>query len=294
MHTFEKFYINGQWQAPNGTGTIEVINPTTDHYAYPMGIGVGDVDGNGLPDFVFPNTGTTVPGFMALGDLEDGTFLNLRWILLATEPGMSFTDAAETARVADYEFGWGAVLADLNLDGRQDLVAAENFVDFPVHRFLKLPGRFLLQNPDGTFASAGEQAGAENPFYGISPMVAEINGDGEPDLIFVNLDGPLRVLVSRGTSTSRSLTVAVPDTPEFLAAKAVVTLDDGRELVDWFVGAEGLCTDPPSRLIFGLGDAKSMRTVSVFTARGGQYSVDAPAVDSVVRMTSAIADESIF
>lgn len=30
MHTFEKFYINGQWQAPNGTGTIEVINPTTE------------------------------------------------------------------------------------------------------------------------------------------------------------------------------------------------------------------------------------------------------------------------
>jgi aldehyde dehydrogenase (NAD+) len=30
MHTYEKFYINGAWVEPKGTGSIQVINPTTE------------------------------------------------------------------------------------------------------------------------------------------------------------------------------------------------------------------------------------------------------------------------
>ncbi|MEH6590711.1 MAG: aldehyde dehydrogenase family protein [Halioglobus sp.] len=30
MHTFEKFYINGEWVAPSGSAVIEVVNPTTE------------------------------------------------------------------------------------------------------------------------------------------------------------------------------------------------------------------------------------------------------------------------
>ncbi len=30
MHSYEKFYINGEWVQPSGSGAIEVINPTTE------------------------------------------------------------------------------------------------------------------------------------------------------------------------------------------------------------------------------------------------------------------------
>ena len=30
MQTYDKFYINGEWVAPHGTGTIEVIDPSTE------------------------------------------------------------------------------------------------------------------------------------------------------------------------------------------------------------------------------------------------------------------------
>ncbi len=30
MHNYKKFYINGEWVAPKGTGTIQVIDPTTE------------------------------------------------------------------------------------------------------------------------------------------------------------------------------------------------------------------------------------------------------------------------
>jgi hypothetical protein len=259
-----------------------VANPTTQHFAYPMGIALGDCDGNGLPDFLFPNTGTTIPDFIARGDLGTEEPFNSKWILFETQPGMDFVDVAERVRVADYEFGWGAVFADMNLDGLQDLIVAENFVDFPAHKLTKLPGRFLLQNPDGTFASAGRQAGAENPHFGISPLVVELNGDGEPDLIFLNLEGPVRAVISQGTLSGDSLTVVVPDIPKFLSAKVVVILADGQLLVDWFVGAEGFGTDQPSSRIFGLGAAEGVRSVRVLTASGEEYTVDSPGLDSVV------------
>jgi aldehyde dehydrogenase (NAD+) len=45
MHNFEKFYINGEWVAPSGSGTIEVIDPTTEQAcgSVPSGDGA-DVD----------------------------------------------------------------------------------------------------------------------------------------------------------------------------------------------------------------------------------------------------------
>jgi aldehyde dehydrogenase (NAD+) len=45
MHAFEKFYINGEWVAPSGTGVIEVVNPTTEQVcgSVPSGDGA-DVD----------------------------------------------------------------------------------------------------------------------------------------------------------------------------------------------------------------------------------------------------------
>ena len=30
MQTYDKFYINGEWVAPHGTGTIEVVDPSTE------------------------------------------------------------------------------------------------------------------------------------------------------------------------------------------------------------------------------------------------------------------------
>jgi aldehyde dehydrogenase (NAD+) len=45
MHTYENFYINGEWVAPSGSGSIQVMNPTTEQPcgSVPSGDGA-DVD----------------------------------------------------------------------------------------------------------------------------------------------------------------------------------------------------------------------------------------------------------
>ena len=45
MRTYDKFYINGQWVTPNGTGTDEVINPATGEISASVPLGnEADVD----------------------------------------------------------------------------------------------------------------------------------------------------------------------------------------------------------------------------------------------------------
>ncbi|MBW2389460.1 MAG: VCBS repeat-containing protein, partial [Deltaproteobacteria bacterium] len=157
------------WKNLGGLKFENVSNPNSDVYSYPMGIAVSDYDNDGRCDFFFSNTGTTAPSFLAKGDLRDDQVYHPQWLMFHNEGNFRFTDSADRVKVANYEFSWGAVFEDFNLDGRPDLVVSENFVGFPPHRFefLRLPCRFMIQNTQGEFAAVGAEAGVVNKRYGI-------------------------------------------------------------------------------------------------------------------------------
>ena len=172
--------------------------------------------------------------------------------------GFNFVDIADSAKLADYEFSWGAIFEDFNLDGRDDLVVSENYVGFPTHilPMWRLDGRFMVQNGSGEFAAVGKQAGVKNRLYGISPLTADFNQDGYPDLIHINLQGPQKVFLSKGGSANH-LKVQLPNTVKSIGAKVKLTLDDGSHLHSTFVVGEGLCSDQSHILNFGLGSKKA-------------------------------------
>ena len=178
--------------------------------------------------------------------------------MFENQGGFKFNDIAETAKLADYEFSWGALFEDFNLDGRDDLVVSENYVGFPTHIFpvWRLDGRFMLQNSNGEFAAAGKQAGIQNRYFGISPLTADFNNDGYPDLIHINLLGPQKVFLSRG-GDANYLKIKLLNTVASVGAKVKVTLDDGTDLHNTFVVGEGLCSDQTHVLTFGLRDRKA-------------------------------------
>jgi hypothetical protein len=238
-------------------------NPSSDEYSYPMGIGVGDYDNDGRVDFAFSNVGSTPPNFAIRGDLRDDQVSHWKWLLFRNTGGFTFEDAAETAKVADYEFSWGMALADLNLDGRDDLIVSENYIGLPPHKipFLRLPGRLLIQNSDGVFAAVGREAGVVNKRYSIAPITADFNGDGYPDIVHVNLAGRSQAFISKGGDAGH-LKVKLPNTVSSIAASVTITLDNGSTLYQPFVSGEGLCSDPSHVMIFGLGQ-KRAESVSV-------------------------------
>jgi len=129
------------WKNLGGGKFKDMPNPTTDVFGYPMGVAVGDADNDGRVDFFFSNTGGTAPHFLAKGDLRDDQVFEDRLIFLHNDGGFRFTNVNVETKTADYEFSWGTVFHDLNLDGRQDLIISQNYIDLPTNKFFKLPGR---------------------------------------------------------------------------------------------------------------------------------------------------------
>ena len=263
-----------------GKSFTKKSNPTTGKYAYPMGIAVGDYNNDGNIDFFFSNTGSSVPTFMARGDLAKEDVFISDWLLFRNDGNFKFTDVAKETKVADFEFSWGAIFEDFNLDGRQDLVVAENYVDFPPHKLFKLPGRFLVQRADGTFAAVEDQANAVNKKYGITPLTSDFNQDGYPDLVFVNLNGPVIVRINEG-GDANYVAVRLPENAKYAGAIVTVTKSDGTKLTDTYVIGEGLGSDQTSTLTFGLGTDTKIKSIKIALPDGTSQNIENPKVNAV-------------
>jgi len=274
-----RIYIN-----QNGTSFKMKDNPLTNKFSYPMGIAVGDYDNNQSPDFFFSNTGTSVPKALAKGDLKDNQELQTDWILFDNDGQGNFTDTAKQTNISEFEFSWGAIFEDFNLDGKQDLVVAENYIAFPPQELFKLPCRFLIQQDNGTFAAVEQQANVVNKNYAITPLSSDFNNDGYPDLVYVNLNGPVKAFINKGGNKS-FVKVRMADKANLIGAKVTVTTEKGSQTNFNTIG-EGLCSDQSNTLIFGLADAKTIKSITVTDSNGKIQTIE----NSQLNSTVAIAE----
>jgi len=228
------------WRNKGGVKFERVSNPNTNSYSYPMGLGITDLGNDGLADFFFSNVGSTPPNFLIRGDLTDAQVSNWKWILFLNKGNFQFEDIADKAKIADYEFSWGGVFEDLNLDSMEDLIVSENYIGCPPHKlpFLRLNGRLLLQTPNGEFAAAEKEAGVINRTYSISPLTADFNGDGRPDIVHANLNGDSKLFLSK-VGKGNYLKVELPNNVSSIAATVTVNLSDGRLLSRPYVSGAG-------------------------------------------------------
>ena len=264
----------------NGDMTFSPIeNPS--EYSYPMGVAVGDYDNDGLVDLYFSNVGYTLPPAILRGDLEKDDVFNPSYMLFHNEGDLKFTDTAEELNTARYGFGWGTVMADMNLDGREDLLAAQNYARFPANKLLQhYPGK-ILQNYGDKFQPVEKVAGAENTLFGIAPIVSDFNGDGWPDLVWANLDGESLAYINKAGDRNW-IKVRLPNTARSLNARVTVTASNGLTQTKQLLTSQGLASDQGRDLIFGLGDAESVTSVTVAFQNGVTRSFDAPANGSVI------------
>jgi len=266
-------------------------NPTSDVYSYPMGIAVGDYAGEGRPDLFFSNIGpfnfrslgSSPPNLLVRGDLKKDQYLLRTNILLKNEGGFNFKNVAEEAKVADYGFGWGTLFQDFTNNGYADIALAQNYIGFPLHKFLRLPCRLLLQLKDKTFVPVEKEAGVENPYFAISPLIADFNGNGYPDLVYTNLSGKLRVFLNKGGS-NHFLKVELKNEPKSLGATVVVEKENGETLTGFFVPTQGLCTYQTNTLFFGLGGNIAIKKVTVKFTNGEIKEFKSPKADSTIKV----------
>lgn len=265
----------------DGKGIFSSI-ATNSGYGFWMGLAVGDIDHDGDQDIYVSNIGTSIPDFLTDGDLTEDQRHHTKWILLRNDGGMKFTDTTAEMKLHGYGFAWGAQFEDLNLDGEIDILIAQNYVKWPLHKWGPLDNKALLQidAPEGRGFYQVPGLGLENPYFGQSPMIVDINGDGKADVVWLNMNGPLRAFLN--TSDGNFLTVRVPDSPDMLGATVTLTLADGKTISRQVIASTGLLTDPTPDLHFGLG-AGTVERIELMMANGQRKSIAAPAINSVIQ-----------
>jgi hypothetical protein len=213
---------------------------------------VADLNGDGKPDLVLANrVGNTMSVLLGNGD---GSF----------QPQQTF-------QVGSYPFS--VAVADVNGDGKRDLVVA-NYGIFD-HSTGQVTGSdvwVLLGQGDGTFAP--QQAFPAGP-QPTSVVVADVNGDGIPDLVVANAgdsasSGCVSVLLGNGDgSFQNQQTFQVGSYPSSVAVADVN--GDGKPDLVTVAGSPGHVS-----VLLGNGDG-SFQTQQTFavslpfsTGRGGR------------------------
>jgi hypothetical protein len=153
----------------NGDGTFKTAVTYDSGGGAALSVAVGDVNGDGKPDLVVTNQQNS------LGNNETGVV----GVLLGNGDG-TFRTAVTYGSGGNGPFS--VAVADVNGDGKLDLLVANQRLSTSFGQ----PGGVgvLLGNGDGTFKTAVAHGSGGND--AVSIAVADVNGDGKPDVLVAN------------------------------------------------------------------------------------------------------------
>ncbi len=248
------------WRNDGAAPFTRLENPSVN--SFPMGLAAGDFTGDGALDIYASNVGHTLPEALLRGDLSREAPFNPDYMLFAGDGAGGFTDMARDMGAARIGFGWGVVAADFNLDGWEDIAIAQNYAKFGqpaiIHRYA---GKILENDSGEVFRPVEKRTGAANRLFAISPLIGDFNGDGRPDLIWANLNGPSRALLNE-TPDARSITLRLDDSIRAYGARIEIKAAT-RTLVRHVVPAQGLASDQTALQLIGLGGITEPVTIRI-------------------------------
>jgi enediyne biosynthesis protein E4 len=222
-----------------------------------MGTDVEDYDGDGWPDVIV-------------------TTLSLERYALFRGAGRGRFEYASHAtgvgRATLQKAGWGTKFIDFDNDGRRDLFVAQGHVLDTVsgarQGFDYLQAPLMLRNQGLSFSDVSASLGPAfaRPAAGRGAAFADLDDDGDIDIVIANLDSPPTILRNDDRNANRWLTVSLRGTRsnrDGIGAMVTVVDDQGRTQSGVCSTASSYQSASDRRVHFGLGGANGVQRVEV-------------------------------
>lgn len=232
------------------TFTVNTTAGVSRASGHDMGMAVGDLNGDELPDFLFTSYQAAHYLYSSRMGL-DGSY----WTAPAVDP-FQLKFGPGTAGQA---YGWGAEFGDIDNDADLDAVMVFGYWSAytgdadPVEQFDGL----WIQDAAGGFSNQAPapEWRVNDPGISRGVVLADLNEDGWLDMVKRQLDGPTLSYLSRCGAESWlqvKLRAPAPNT-HAIGAKVRVVTAEGTQ-VRWITsGSTGLYTGSPLSAHFGLG-----------------------------------------
>jgi ASPIC and UnbV/FG-GAP-like repeat len=233
-----------------------------------MGIAAADYSGDAKPDLFVTNSHRQL----------HGVYRSQGSTLFFADARPEFAPAFDTSLA-----GWGASWADLDLDGRLDLVVANGAIPVGDLAMDAEPVK-VLGRRTGRVADVSAGVGlTEGPMLnGRGLAAADYDNDGDVDVAINSIGGPVVLLRNAGASghwLEVEVGAVLPGT------RVTAVLPDGRRLVrEVQAGSSYLSSEDP-RVHFGLGEATRVQRLVVRYPDGWETRLAGVPADQLVSLT---------
>ncbi len=314
-------YINNG----DGTFTDKIKDMTAHVSFYAMGVDISDFNNDGLQDILttemlpedYKRSKTNmaemnVPFFNKL--LKYGYHHQYMHNSLQMNNGNGFfSEIAQMAGIAKTDWSWACFIADLDNDTHKDIFVANGYkrdvfdrdykgkVDelaksqggrisplqiYEVMPSTQIPNYVFQNNGDLTFSNRVKEWGLEDPSFTNGAVLADLDNDGDLDLICNNLDHVATLYKNTTAENNQSHYLNVQlkgkdGNPLGIGAKITVELD-GVSLLEEMKGVRGFQSCMEYEAHFGLGDQAEAKSITVLWKDGTSTSVSNVAADQTI------------
>ena len=232
-----------------------------------MGVDAADFDGSGRPGIVI------------------GNFSNQMMALYANDGNGLFIDEAPTSsigRASLLSLTFACFFFDVDLDGLLDIFAANGHVADDINavqpKITYAQAPHLFKNLGSRrFEAVSRSLGAafQQPAVARGAAYADVDNDGDLDLLITTNNGPARLLRNDGGNRNHALrvkTIGTASNRDGIGAKVRVTLENGTS--QWALVRTGssYLSQSELTLTFGLASATAVKAIEI-TWPGGQIDV---------------------